>query len=112
MEKSDMLLELFVQVQKDVRLLEQVMTQVGSKNVKIFAFLETIRAGQLERRDQTMQTLSDALRSLQNTDHAANTAASVATGQVSTGDFSLVVLLRKFENTDQLPSSVSRCIDN
>ncbi|CAJ1959315.1 unnamed protein product [Cylindrotheca closterium] len=94
MKTTELLQELLVQEQKDVKRLEKVMSQVSSKNVKLLAFLEVIRADQMERKDQIMQTLADALPNMQQT--AVDTAASVATG-----DFSLNFgqeLLNKLEN--------------
>eukprot|EP00526_Cylindrotheca_closterium_P017040 CAMPEP_0113631416 /NCGR_PEP_ID=MMETSP0017_2-20120614/16325_1 /TAXON_ID=2856 /ORGANISM="Cylindrotheca closterium" /LENGTH=316 /DNA_ID=CAMNT_0000541923 /DNA_START=288 /DNA_END=1238 /DNA_ORIENTATION=+ /assembly_acc=CAM_ASM_000147 len=113
METMDLLQELLVQEQRDVQLLEQVMTQVSSKNAELFAFLETIRADQMDRKAQIMQTLSDALPTLQQT--AVDTATSLATAHVSTGDFSLKMgeeLMSKLESAEQLPSSLSRWTEN
>ncbi|KAL3938389.1 MAG: hypothetical protein SGBAC_006690 [Bacillariaceae sp.] len=106
MDSTDMLQELLVQENKDAQILEQAMTQVPSKNTELFALLESTRADKLERKDQIMQTISDALPTMQQT--AADTAASVAAAQVSTSDFSLMA---NFENAD-LPSSVSRWAEN
>ncbi|KAL3938391.1 MAG: hypothetical protein SGBAC_006692 [Bacillariaceae sp.] len=103
MESSDLLQELLVQENKDARFLEQAMAQVSSKNTVLMAFLETIREDQMDRKDQIMHALSDALPTLQQT--AVDTAASVAAVQASTGELSLI---SKLEHADQLPSSLSR----
>ncbi|KAL3938390.1 MAG: hypothetical protein SGBAC_006691 [Bacillariaceae sp.] len=113
MESTDLLQELLVQENKDTQVLEQAMTQVSSKNTELFTFLESIREDQMERKDQVVQMLSDALPTLQQT--ATDTAASVAAAQVSTDEFSAHMgkdLMSKFENVDQIPSSVSRWAEN
>lgn len=113
MESPDLLQELLVQENKDVQVLEQAMTQVSSKNTELLAFLESIRDDQMERKDQIMQMLSDALPTLQQT--ATDTAASVVAAQVSTDDFSLNMgkeMMSNFENADQILSSVSRWAEN
>ncbi|CAJ1959316.1 unnamed protein product [Cylindrotheca closterium] len=109
LKKQELLQELLIQEQKDVKLLEQVMAQVSSKNAKLFAFLEVIRADQMERKDQIMQTLADAFPTIQQS--AADTASVTTTAQASTGDFGQD-LLNKLDNADQIPSSVSRWSDN
>lgn len=109
LETADLLQELLVQEQKDVQLLERVMMQVSSRNTELFKFLETIRADQIERKDQIIQTLSDNLSSLQASDVEA--ATSIATAHATTSDFSSTMgddLLKKMENAEQLPSSFAR----
>jgi ferritin len=109
METTALLKEMLVQEQKDFQLLEILMVQVSSKNTELFSFLETIRADQVERKDQIIQ----ALTTLQGAH--VETAASIATAHVSTTDISAKIgdnLMKKLETAEQIPSNAARWAAN